>query len=128
MIDTVLAVPVPARELAEFCRKWQITQVSLFGSALRDDFGPSSDIDLLVAYAPDSRHSLFDLDAMEAELKGIFGREVDLVSKQAVEQSENYIRRKEILRTAHVIYDSRSGISAGYAPCSEPRGGVHPGA
>lgn len=112
----ILPITIPDHELKEFCRKWQITELSLFGSVLRDDFGPESDIDLLAVYAPEARHSLFDLDHMEAELRQIFGRNVDLVSKKAVEASENYLRRKEILRSAHVIYDSRSGVFAGHAP------------
>lgn len=125
MTDTVPAVPIPAEALAEFCREWQIVELSLFGSALRDDFGPDSDIDLLVVYAPDVRHSLLDLDTMEAELRRLFGRDVDLVSKNAVEQSENYIRRNEILRTAHVIYDARSGVSAGHADRSSTSADIH---
>lgn len=90
-----------------FCKKWKIIEFSLFGSSLREDFGPESDIDILVSFAPDTRYSLFDIINMEDELKGIFGREVDLVERKAVEQSENYIRRKHILESLEVIYVAR---------------------
>lgn len=95
---------IPHKKIQEFCRKWQITELSLFGSALREDFGPESDIDLLATFAPEARHTLFDLVEMEDELKEIFGREVDLVDKRAVERSENYIRRRNILSLTKVIY------------------------
>jgi hypothetical protein len=99
------AVPdVPYEKIQEFCRKWKITELSLFGSALREDFGPESDIDVLVTFSPEARHTLFDLVRMEEELKEIFGREVDLVDKLAVEKSENYIRRRNILSATRVIY------------------------
>ena len=71
-------------QIAEFCRKWQIVEFSLFGSALRDDFRPQSDVDVLVTFAPDARHSLFDLVAMEEELSGIFGRKVDLLTRRSL--------------------------------------------
>ena len=99
-----LQIPVPNDEVAEFCRKWQIEQFALFGSALRPDFGPQSDIDVLVTFAPESRHSLFDLMNMEKELQGIFGRPVDLVDRRVLERSDNYIRRKHILESAEAIY------------------------
>jgi predicted nucleotidyltransferase len=79
----------------------------LFGSALRDDFRPESDIDVLVTFAPETSYGLFDLVDMEDELEGIFGRAVDLVEKKSVEQSENYIRRKHILDSLEVIYVAR---------------------
>ena len=71
---------------------------------MRDDFGAGSDIDVLVSFAPDTHRSLFDLVAMQNELQAILGREVDLVERSAVEQSENYIRRKNILQNQEVIY------------------------
>jgi len=90
--------------LAGFCRKWQITELALFGSVLRDDFGPDSDIDVLVRFAPDARHSLFDLVRMEDELRDLFGREVDLVERGTIEASRNYLRRKAILGSAEAVY------------------------
>jgi hypothetical protein len=92
------------KKIAEFCRRWNVVEFSLFGSVLRDDFRPDSDIDVLVRFAPDARISLFDLVDMQDELKDVFGRDVDLVEKEAIQQSENYIRRKSILENAEVIY------------------------
>ena len=95
---------MPRQAIAEYCLKWQITEVSLFGSALRKDFGPDSDVDVLVRFAPDARHSLFDMVRMRDELKEILGREVDLVSRRGIEASRNHLRRKAILESAEVVY------------------------
>ena len=80
-----------------------MTELALFGSALSRDFRPDSDIDLLITFSPESRHSLLNLVEMQLELEKIFGRKVDLVERKAVEQSENYIRRKHILSNAQVL-------------------------
>ncbi len=101
---TKVRVSIPRRKLAEFCKRWKITELAFFGSVLRDDFRPSSDIDLLVSFSPRAKISLFDLIRMQNELKEIFGREVDLVERRAIEKSENYIRRKSILSNSKVIY------------------------
>jgi uncharacterized protein len=90
--------------IGEFCKKWKVAEFAIFGSALRLDFGPDSDVDVLVTFKPDSKRSLFDLVQMEEELKGMFGREVDLVSRQGIEASRNYLRRKAILGSAKVLY------------------------
>jgi uncharacterized protein len=90
--------------VAEFCRRWRILDLSVFGSALRNDFGPDSDIDLLVTFAADAHWSLLDHVRMEAELNALFHREVDLVSRRAIERSENWMRRQEILGTARPLY------------------------
>ena len=96
-------LPIPERAISDFCRKWQITEFALFGSVLRDDFGPESDVDVLVSFAPGARHSLFDLVHMEDELRAIFGRHVDLVTRRAVERGTNAWRRQAILDSlAHV--------------------------
>jgi predicted nucleotidyltransferase len=94
----------PLREVEDFCRRWRIVELSVFGSVLRPDFRPDSDIDLLVRFAPEARWSLFDHARMERELGEILGREVDLVSRSAVERSPNWIRREEILSTARTLY------------------------
>ncbi|MDE0434170.1 MAG: nucleotidyltransferase family protein [Bryobacterales bacterium] len=99
-------IDIPPDEIAAFCKRWQITELALFGSVLRDDFGPDSDVDVLVQFGEEARHTLFELDDMELELEEIFGREVDLVSRRGVEASRNYIRRKAILNSAQVIYGS----------------------
>jgi len=100
-------VPIPAESLSEFCQRWKITELALFGSALRDDFNPRSDIDLLVSFASESSWSLFDLAAMQNELQDLLGRPVDLVERSAIERSENYIRRRNILAGAEVLYGAR---------------------
>ena len=100
-------VRVPRKRLAEFCLRWKISELSFFGSVLRDDFRPTSDIDILVSFNPKAKVGLFDLVRMENELKGIFGRKVDLVERRAIEKSENYIRRKNILGNTKVVYATR---------------------
>lgn len=96
----------PEMKVAEFCRRWKISELELFGSALRDDFGKDSDIDLLVSFAPGAGWSLLDMVAMERELTEILGRKVDLVSRQGIERSHNWIRRKAILDGARRVYGS----------------------
>lgn len=91
-------------KIAEFCRRWKITELALFGSVLRDDFRPDSDIDVLVTFAPDSTRRFYDLIDMKEELERMLGRKVDLVEKRLVESSENYIRRRHILSHAETIY------------------------
>jgi len=95
---------IPMERLGEFCRRWGITELALFGSALREDFRPDSDVDVLVSFSEEAHHSLFDLVRMQNELRLIFGREVDLVERTAIERSRNYIRRKAILSSAEAIY------------------------
>jgi len=87
--------------IAAFCRKWKVKQLSLFGSALRDDFSAASDIDVLVELEPGHGLTLYDWVDMIDELKAIFGRKVDLVAKGGL---KNPFRRREILRTAKVLY------------------------
>lgn len=100
-------LPLSDAELAAFCQRWQITELSLFGSALRPDFRDDSDIDLLAAFAPDARWSLIDHITMERELAELLGRKVDLLTRRSVERSDNWIRRRSILESAESIYESR---------------------
>jgi predicted nucleotidyltransferase len=100
-------IEIPKEQIADFCRKWRIVELSMFGSVLRDDFRSDSDIDLLVTFSRDAEWSLVDHMAMEEELSAIFGRKVDLVSRKAIERSENYIRRNAILETAQPYYVTR---------------------
>lgn len=95
---------VGREQLEGFCQKWGVVELALFGSAVRQDFGPTSDVDILVTFAPDSHASLFDLVYMEEELEKVFGRKVDLVSRRGIETSRNYIRRQAILSSAQVLY------------------------
>ena len=97
---TIQHLHIPDDALAAFCARWKVAELALFGSALRDDFGPESDVDLLVTFAPDARWSLFDHVRMQDELEVLFGREVDLLTRRAVEESHNWIRRKAILSSA----------------------------
>ena len=99
-------ITIPQNKLASFCKKHSITKLSLFGSVLRDDFGPDSDIDVLVEFEANAKHSLLDMVDMTAELEKILGRKVDILTRKAVEQSRNYIRRKAILSSLEVIYAS----------------------
>lgn len=94
-------------ELAAFCQRWQITELSLFGSALRADFRADSDIDLLATFAADAHWSIIDHVAMERELAGLLGREVDVLTRRSIERSRNWLLRKNILASAEVVYESR---------------------
>jgi predicted nucleotidyltransferase len=98
------SIDLPREKIAEFCRKWKISELSLFGSVLRDGFRPESDIDVLVTFKEDAKHTLFDLIHMQDELKQVFGREVDIVSRRGIESSRNYIRKNAILNSAKGIY------------------------
>lgn len=94
-------IEMPRDRILDFCRKWKITEFSLFGSVLSKDFRPESDIDVLVKFAEDTHWSLFDFVHMQDELKEIFGREVDLVEEAGV---RNPFRRRSILSSKEVIY------------------------
>ena len=99
-----LAVELPNDSLKAFCEKWKIRELAVFGSALRDDFHTDSGVDFLASFADDARWSLWDVIGAEQELAAIMGRPVDLVERRTVEQSENWIRRNNILQSARVIY------------------------
>ena len=102
-IDVRSRLNISDEQLAEFCRKWKIARLELFGSALRDDFGDDSDIDLLVTFDEPPK-SLFDLVDMDLEIARLAGRHVDLVERRAVEEAENYLKRRRILGSAREIY------------------------
>ena len=91
-------------EITSFCKRWKITELGLFGSVLREDFNPESDIDVLVRFAPEAGYSLMDFVGIQDELSKMLGRQVDLVEWKAVENSRNYIRREDVLRSAETIY------------------------
>ncbi len=92
---------IPRKKIREFCRRWAVVEFSLFGSALRPDFRPDSDVDVLVTFSRDAQISLFDLVQMKLDLEKIFHRPVDVIEKDAL---ENPFRKREILKTAQVIY------------------------
>jgi len=97
-------VDVPMARIEAFCRKWRVRELSLFGSVLRDDFRPDSDVDILVSFEPDDPWDLFHLVEMRDELIALFGRDVDLVEKEGL---RNPFRRRTILDTREVIFADR---------------------
>ena len=95
---------LPMGPIAEFCRRWKIRELAVFGSFLRDDFGDQSDIDLLIDATTGARWTFADLLAMQEEMARLLGRKVEFVDRTAAERSQNYIRRRHILATAEPIY------------------------
>ena len=94
-------VKLDQEAVAAFCHKWRIRELSIFGSALRDDFGPESDLDFLVSFEPGTSLDISDLLDMKDELEASYGRSIDLIEKEAL---RNPWRRREIMRTREVIY------------------------
>lgn len=90
--------------IADFCQRWHIIEFAVFGSVLRDDFNEDSDIDVLVTFDDNAIPGLFTFIQMAEELEKLLGREVDLLTKKSVEDSPNYIRRKEILSSTQMLY------------------------
>jgi hypothetical protein len=95
------AIPIDQKQIEAFCRKWRIREFSLFGSVLRDDFRPDSDVDVLIDFEPDVPWSLYEWIDMIDELKILFGREVDLICREGL---RNPFRRKRILETRKIVY------------------------
>jgi len=104
---------VTPEQLADFCEKWHLIELSLFGSVLRDDFRAEgddpSDIDVLYVNAPEARYGFAFFDLKE-ELEHLFSRKIDLLSKQGIQNSRNELRRKSILESARVIYAKGSTV------------------
>ena len=96
-------VSIPRQQLADFCRRWKVTELSFFGSVMRDDFGPDSDVDVLVTFDSNAGWSLLDLVTMQDELASIVGRKVDLLEEAAL---RNPYRRSTILQSKHTLYAS----------------------
>ena len=94
-------INIPLKQIEDFCRRWKIKEFSLFGSVLREDFRPDSDIDVLVSFEPDGGINFDNRVDMLDELAEIFGRQVDLVEKDGI---RNPFRRHEILTTKEVVY------------------------
>lgn len=92
---------IDSKKIADFCGRWKVTEFSIFGSALRDDFRPNSDVDVLLAFASNARWSLFDLVEMREELTSMLGREVDIVEKGTI---RNPFRRHSIMASREVLY------------------------
>jgi len=94
-------IEVARADIEAFCRKWQVAEMALFGSVLREDFRPESDIDVLIDFTPDAPWTLYEWIDMRDELAALFGRPVDLTSKRAL---RNPFRKKEILSSREIIY------------------------
>lgn len=104
-MTTLLAkLPLPIEKIEQFCEHWQIIEFALFGSVLRDDFRPDSDIDVLVTFVPNFQRTFTDTIQMREELEILFGRKVDFLVKEAIARSDNWLRRQNILDSAEVIY------------------------
>lgn len=97
-------INLPMPQIYEFCQRWQIVEFALFGSVLRDDFRPDSDIDCFVQFSDDAHWTMLHIGKMEDELKAIFQRDVDRVSRRGIESSRNYLRKKAILNLLEIIY------------------------
>ena len=91
-------------ELRALCQRRGISELAVFGSALREDFRPESDVDVLVTFEPGVQHRLTDVVALEEELERLFGRKVDIVTRSSVERSRNYIFRRHVLSTVQPLY------------------------
>jgi uncharacterized protein len=96
-------LPVDEAQLDAFCRRWKIAKLELFGSTLIDP-SRAQDVDLLVTFSEDARWGLFEHERMQDELAGMLGRNVDLISRRAIEGSRNALRRNAILSSAVPVY------------------------
>ena len=103
-MEPELKIHLPQPALAKFCQKWKIKEMSFFGSVLREDFRPESDIDVMVSFKDDATWGLLEFVRMKIELETLLDREVDLLTKKSIEQSHNWIRRQEILASSQVVY------------------------
>jgi predicted nucleotidyltransferase len=92
---------LPVTGIEDFCKRWKVKEFSIFGSILREDFKPDSDVDVLLSFNEDVQWGLFEFVDMKEELKKIFGREVDIIEKEGL---KNPFRQREILRARKVIY------------------------
>ena len=124
--QTTYPFQVAPSQLARFCQEWKVEELSLFGSVLRPDFGEESDVDILIAFREEAAWSLLDHVQMEKELSILLGRDVDLISKRAVERSQNWIRRREILDPMLTTWKTRVcqlkiESYALYLACRDPR-------
>ena len=101
-------IEIPHDEIADFCQRWRVRKLSLFGSVIRDDFTPESDVDVLVEFEPGARVGLAFI-TMQDELSDILGRQVDLGAFEGVKESRNWLLKAEILDSAQVVYEREAG-------------------
>ncbi|WP_373480082.1 nucleotidyltransferase family protein [Geminocystis sp.] len=92
--------------IIKFCQRFKIQQLAVFGSILRDDFNVDSDIDFLITLSSDVKLNLTFFQLMETDLKNLVNRDIDIIFKDNLKRSSNWIRKKEILTTAEVIYEA----------------------
>ncbi len=104
---TMGGIELDSQAMRDFCARWKLTELSVFGSILRDDFRPDSDVDILVDFGADAEWSLFDVMEMREELCNILGREVDLIDRVGLESSQNRYLKKEIFSTLEQVIASR---------------------
>lgn len=102
-----LSTELYRQAIADFCRRWGVAELAIFGSALREDFRPDSDVDVMVTLEKGVERTFQDWLRMIEELERIFGRKVDLVERRSVERSKNYIRRRHILEHTEPLYVAR---------------------
>jgi predicted nucleotidyltransferase len=102
-----LKINIDQNRIKDFCCRWKIKELALFGSVLREDFRLDSDIDVLVTFEPGGGFTFDNRMEMQDELEQIFGRKVDLIERKTVERSENYIRRRHILQSLEPVYVAR---------------------
>ena len=93
-------IPVPMEAIADFCRRHRVRELALFGSVLRDDFTPESDVDVLIDFLPGTRITLFGLSDLQTELETMFHREVDLVMKPSLHP----VIAADVLASRQVLY------------------------
>jgi hypothetical protein len=103
---TIRNINIQEEQLRGICKRYLIRELAIFGSALREDFNEKSDVDLLIEFEPKSGITLFNIVDLKEEFEKLFGRDVDIVSKKAIQRSRNYIKRKVILENLMVIYAS----------------------
>lgn len=104
MNEQLIKKRIPQRYIPEFCKKWKVDELAAFGSVLEPEYGPDSDIDVLITFNPNAKWGIFAFIEMREELEKMFEREVDLVSRRGLESSRNYLRRESILSSIEVLY------------------------
>jgi predicted nucleotidyltransferase len=93
-------IDIPTDKIAALCRRYRVRELALFGSALRDDFRPDSDVDFLVKFEPEAQIGFMDLSGMQLELADLLRRPVDLVPADGLKP----VIRDEVLHSAEVVY------------------------
>ncbi|MBI3961063.1 MAG: nucleotidyltransferase domain-containing protein [Chloroflexi bacterium] len=101
-----------SKAVADYCRRWQVVELAVFGSVLRDDFSDESDVDLLLTFDDSAQGTLYEYVLMKEEMEKLLNRDVDLIDRRALQRSKNRIRREEIEQTAKTIYSEQVTVHA----------------